>query len=263
MKIKQYIVTYNNSYQINEVLKSLFNALSNEELKLLEINVINNHSSFRLNSEFEDKVIVLHNNLRPDFSTGHLSRNWNQAIINGFKSLNSPDADIVITNQDDTRFIKNYISNLIELHQKYSFIQFGYGDNFISYTPNAVKQIGLWDERFCGIGYQEADYLLRAHVYNKEMSSIQDYSHRRVLNNTDNNIISLIPPGYDRREPYHIKSLNHHEHNKKLFIKKWGINPGAWDSSINNIKFPNIDNYIYYPYFEKDVKTLVEQRYLI
>ena len=28
------------------------------------------------------------------------------------------------------------------------FLTFGIGDCFHSYTPNAVKKIGLWDERF-------------------------------------------------------------------------------------------------------------------
>jgi hypothetical protein len=262
MKIKQYIVTYNNSYQINEGLTSLFNAISDEELNLLEVYVINNHSTFRLNPEFEERVVVLHNTLRPDFSTGHLSRNWNQAIINGFKNLNSPDADIVITNQDDTRFEKNYISTLIKLHTTYNFIQFGYGDNFISYTPQAVKRIGMWDERFCGIGYQEADYLLRAYLYNKENSSMHDYSHGRVLNPVGDKIIDLIPPGYDRREPYHLKALNHHDYNKRLFTRKWNINPGRWGTSMDELK-PLIESYILYPYFEADVETLREQQYLI
>ena len=162
MKIKQYIVTYNNSLQINNCLDSIFSKLSKEELSILEIYIINNHSNLEINKEYLDNITILNNNLRPDFSTGHLARNWNQAIINGFQNLNNPDCDIVITNQDDTIFKENYINQIIELHKNFDLIQFGWGDNFISYTPNAIKRIGLWDERFCNIGYQEADYLLRA-----------------------------------------------------------------------------------------------------
>jgi GT2 family glycosyltransferase len=158
MKVKQYIVTYNNQIQINNCLESIFSKLNNDELSILDIFIINNHSDLNIDVKYLDKITILNNELRPDFSTGHLSRNWNQAIINGFKDLKTPDCDILITNQDDTLFKENYINKLIELHKNFDLIQFGWGDNFISYTPNAIKQIGLWDERFCYIGYQEADY---------------------------------------------------------------------------------------------------------
>mgnify|MGYP003342408573 CR=1 FL=1 len=95
---------------------------------MLEINVINNHSNFSLNKEYDDIVKVWHNTLRPDFSTGHLSRNWNQAILNGFKSILKPDCDILITAQDDVEYCKNYITTLIEYHKKYNFIQTGKGE---------------------------------------------------------------------------------------------------------------------------------------
>lgn len=266
MKIKQYIVTYNNSFQINECIKSIFNNSSGEELDNLEIYIINNHSNFDLSAEFIDKVAVLNNTLRPDFSTGHLSRNWNQAIINGFVNLNKPESDIVITCQDDTRFSKNYITTTIELHKKFDLIQAGHGDNFVSYTPSAIKKVGLWDERFCGIGYQEADYFLRSYLYNNKNSSIQDDMHRRHLNKITNIPIQIIKSGCARREKYHINSTTHHEYNKKLFIKKWGFNPEkGWPAIINSISTPNIDSYIYYPYFENNIdnSTLMQQRYLL
>ena len=115
MKIKQYIVTYNNPLQINSCLYSIFNNLSTVELDYLDLYVINNHSNLQIQSEYLDKITILNNDLRPDFSTGHLSRNWNQAIINGFQNLNEPDCDIVITNQDDTRFKSILLSPSIQL----------------------------------------------------------------------------------------------------------------------------------------------------
>jgi hypothetical protein len=44
-------------------------------------------------------------------------------------------------------------------------------------TSNAVKQVGLFDERFCNIGLQEADYFLRCLLYNKDRSSLNDIEH--------------------------------------------------------------------------------------
>ena len=42
--------------------------------------------------------------------------------------------------------------------------------------------MGIWDERYCGIAYQEADYILRSAFHNPERSSINDQLHLRCLN---------------------------------------------------------------------------------
>jgi hypothetical protein len=271
MKIKQYIVTYNNELQINNCLKSILNGLSQTELNMLEINIINNHTNFNLHPDFIDRVNVLHNVLRPDFSTGHLSRNWNQAIINGFKDLNNPDCDVLITNQDDTKFQPNYINHLIEKHKEYDLIQMGHGDNLLSYTPTAIKRIGLWDERFCNIGFQEADYFLRAALYHTNKISLNDKMHARMFNELENNIIEYMPAGYQREEPYHKQSMQYHHFSLQVFIAKWGYSPVnvdnsaiSWDniSAFENKK-PLTTGFIFYPYFEKDIETLKEQNYLL
>lgn len=94
-------------YLCNEMYKeycldSIFSKLSKEELSILEIYIINNHSNSEINKDYLDNITIL----RPDFSTGHLSRNWNQAIINVFQNLKNPDYNIVITNQNDIIFRK-------------------------------------------------------------------------------------------------------------------------------------------------------------
>jgi hypothetical protein len=268
MKVKQYIVTYNNAFQINNCLKSIFNSLSDEELNMIEINIINNHSNLNIDSEFTNKVNILHNTLRPDFSTGHLSRSWNQAIINGFKNLKNPDCDILITNQDDTIFQPNYINKLVELHKQYDLIQFGGGDNYVSYTPNAIKRIGLWDERFCNIGFQEGDYFLRAVRYNADRVSINDGYHFRVNNPLDNTIITVVKSGYHRLEEYHMESHKYHYISRIVFNTKWGVDPvntaesvNTWADSVKKLN-PIIPSFMYYPYFEKDVETLNQQNYI-
>lgn len=35
------------------------------------------------------------------------------------------------------------------------------GDALTSYTAAAISKIGLWDERFCNIGWQDLDYWFR------------------------------------------------------------------------------------------------------
>lgn len=262
MKIKQYIVTYNNAVWVNKGLESIFANLSEYELSILQIFVINNHSNLQIEEKYLDKITVLNNVLRPDFSTGQLPRNWNQAIINGFVDLNNPDCDILITNQDDTIFKANYVNRLIELHKQYDLITFGHGDNVVSYTPNAVKRIGLWDERF-PMGFQEADYFTRAYLYLKDRSMINDPNHQRNHNRIPDEdwiIDYTVPSGHNRNEPYHMAG-GIGRHTRYMYIVKWGINPDNGYKEIDRAQ-QRLPNFIYYPYFEKDVQTLYEQQYI-
>jgi len=266
IKIKQFIVTYNNEEKINNNLKSIFESLSSEELSLLEINIINNHSKFSINDEFKDKVKIWHNMLRPDFSTGHLSRNWNQAIINGFVSILNPDCDILITCQDDIEYSKNYINYLINYHKTYSLIQVGKGDSFISYTIDSIKKIGLWDERFCTIGFQEMDYYIRAIKYNYEKTSINDFFHKKVFNPIESSdILKDTLSGYEREEVYHRNSEIYFHVCSHLLVKKW---TNRWDELFINPDFrlelePQISSFVFYPYFERYVDTLKDQKYVL
>jgi hypothetical protein len=260
MKIKHYIVTYNNNEVLNTSLESIFSSLCNYSKDNYKVYIINNHSNFWIDSKFEPYVEVLHNVLRPDFSTGHLSRNWNQAIINGFVDLLNPDCDIVITSQNDCVFKDDFIKNLIELHKNYDLIQFGAGDNFISYTPNSIIEVGMWDERFCNIGYQEADYFLRSVLSNSDRTSINDIPHQRTHNTIDNNIIKESKTGYVREEPSHMSSLLYHTISENVYIEKWGDAPlyhikNGW--CYDNLKHltPKIKSYMLYPYFEKNIKN--------
>ena len=261
MKIKHYIVTYNNNIILNRCLQSILPLFSKYTPDEYSVYIINNHSNFNIDSIYEPYVHVLHNSLRPDFSTGHLSRNWNQAIINGFRDLNNVDCDILITSQNDCEFDGDFISNLIELHKKYSFIQFGAGDNFMSYTVESIKKVGLWDERFCNIGYQEADYFLRQLLYNTHSCTINDYMHKRVHNPEKNNVVKNTPNGYSRGEESHFVSQQFHKHSENIYKIKWGNTPQAhnniWNYESLKKLNPLIDSYILYPYFEKGIPTNV------
>jgi len=260
MKIKLFIVTYNNKEDLHQTLSSL---VDNSTLPL-EIKVINNHSNFCLHSKFND-IEVLNNVLRPDFSTGYLSRNWNQALILGFENLINPKSDIVITCQDDTIFYPNWANNIVELHKKYSFITYGWGDNFMSWTPEGVKQIGLWDESFQMSGHT-SDYFLRALLYNKNKSSINDYYHNRILNEEKIKIADRLGTIKEHKEE---RNFNY-PYGLRMIQYKWGKIIGCspmltnWEETLinNNLIRPKCKNRIMYPYFEKDILTLKEQNYI-
>ena len=166
--MKVFIVTYRRVEILNKTLDTLFNKTDFSSIPDTEVTIINNHSEFELNDEFKDKVVVLHNNTRPDWDTGNLARNWNEALLHGFKNLNEPDAKIVVTMQNDIVLDPNWATNLLKMHQKYTFVTGQLGDNIVSYLPEAVKKIGMWDERFLTPANKEADYYIRALIYNKD-----------------------------------------------------------------------------------------------
>lgn len=273
MLIKHFIVTYNNNDVLNTSLQTLKPTLERYDNTQYQLFIINNHSNFKMDDWFTNKVIVLHNQTRADFSTGHLTRNWNQAIINGFVNLKEPDCDIVITSQNDTTFTPNFLEEVMKNHINYDLIQLGAGDTFMSYTPNAIRKIGLWDERFCNIGYQESDYFFRAYRYLPHRTSINDFYHGRVYNPIDNNIITdHFQSGHLRGEESHLESLKYHQYQMNFYLYKWHStlddikNTSLYWHNLNSFKRlePKIDSFMYYPYFEKDydTQTFVQQKFI-
>ena len=245
-KIKIYIVTFKRSNILNDTLTKLFESdFSN--FKNTEVNIINNHTDFWLDPKFKERVNVLHNVLRPDWSNGNLAENWNQALINGFKNLNKPDCEYLVTMQNDTSVHPNWCSNLLKMHKKYNFIVGKYGDNLVSYTAEAVKRIGMWDENFFGVQYKEADYWIRALIFNKKKSCINDTLHGIELNNNEAlELDTTIDRNFIEEEQRLKRKADDPEHKEiwgtrggvykkyvwKYFYKKW---KGTWKDKTNNI----------------------------
>lgn len=275
IRISLYIVTYRNPIDLNRNIASILASGAD-----VRIHVINNHSQFSLDPAHDKAVTVLHNHLRPDFSTGHLAINWNQALLHGFRDLNNPTSDIVVTAQDDVLFKADWLGQLVELHRRYNFITMGVGDAFCSYLPEAVKKVGLWDERFCNIGFQEGDYFLRSLIYNKEGCSINDVGHGRQNNALKGNVVhcwpelsaekqhrceSLLitsPPHNRARMEAQLSSLLYHPFSAAMFYHKWGVAHAPWTAEHHTVRSSLIKSYVMYPYFEKDVEALREKGYL-
>jgi hypothetical protein len=282
MKIKVFILTYDDGSALNLNLSTLYENMGNSEGHVVEVYVINNHSSFYIDPKF-DKVVVLNDNLRPDWSCGHSTRSWNAAFLLGIKSLTSPDCDILVNIQDDMVWSPNWLEGLLRIHQKYSFYTCSWGDGFCSYTPEAVRRIGMWDERFCNIGYLEADYFLRALIYNKEGSSINDTGVGRVLNPIGMNgepydvPVAATEPSWSQNPAFvanrpnaltgsrrSIESLNYHGHSLRMFQEKWlEVPPEFWSEELkaNPPPKPACPTYILYPYFECDIYDLPGKGY--
>ncbi len=268
--MKVYIVTYRRTDILNKTLDILFNKTDFSLIPDTEVNIINNHTEFHLNDEFIGKVNVIHNNTRPDWDTGNLARNWNEALLHGFKDLSDPDAKVVVTMQNDIVLHPNWATNVLKLHKKYTFVTGRLGDNIISYLPEAVKKIGMWDERFLTPGNKEADYYIRALIYNKEKSMIGDFVHKRLLNEHDALPLDTHEYQGGNADWLEIKSNDLWDeawyHTTQIFYWKWKdtwkeqpaytgwLTNWSKDFVDNPPSPPKVPNFVQYYYFEKDVE---------
>jgi len=266
IKIAIYIVTYKNEDLLHRCLKSVFHNLNIMNIDL-SVTVMNNFGVLSLSSEWKDKVSVIDNLARPDFSTGHLSRSWNECIIHGFKSLSAPKCDLLILAQNDVVFEEGYLSRILEYSKIYTYMTFGRGDELQIMTPESVKTIGLYDERFCNIGYQEADYFLRALILNGSKSTINDPFHRRVHNRIENpKVIQDVPSGYLRHDVIHHASMIYHSISQNVFFSKWNsyihfkdkYPMEDWDPYVKTLKIAP-KQWMFYPYFEMGVYSPQEK----
>jgi len=264
MKAKLYILTYNNEAHLNDGLTSLFAGdLTQHEL---EVFIVNNHTNFHLHDEFVGRVTVLHNVMQPDFGTGHTARNWNQSLMLGFKDLDNPDCDLVILAQDDCHYHYNWLNLLYTVHFElgYHFFCVGAGDMLHSYTPTAVKKVGMWDERYGNICFMEHDYFIRAAMYLGDTASVNDDGHMAGLYTYNpisfaREIASNPPRNADKANLGPIRGKMDNPF-RELFKSKWGNYSEFTPASqfVNNPRKPGIPGYVLYPYFEKGIENLNE-----
>ena len=256
-RIKLFICTYND----DEVLFKNLDSVVKSDLMShdYEVHILNNYKRLELPEKYYDfNIEVINNEARPDFSRGHLSRSWNQGIVNGFKSVKNPDADYVILSQNDVEVTENWIENLLRYHEKYDFILFGDGDALQSMNIESVKKVGLYDERFCGIAYHESDYQFRQMLLNREKSSINDFGrnilHNQLYPNKENvrcedksadeyvfykglnDVIKWTKSGAQRDTEHHSSSYKYHGISSELIRSKWYSDNNEFLDLINREK---------------------------
>ena len=253
MKVKVYLVTYRND---GELVKTIDSYINSGLYSRSSLTVVNNHTAGKPRiGERNYFTRLISNEARPDFSTGHLSRNWNECLMDGFQNLNSPDADVVICCQNDVRFKGNCLEIISRNLRSFDFMTAGSGDAACAYSVEAVKKVGLWDERICNIGYQESDYFLRQFLYNRDRCSVNDNAHGRVHNPIES-FLENSDCGYQRQCEHHLASMTHHDHSRQLVEQKWkNIKFENWDDDFRRMVVvqPNLPQFVLYPYFEKDI----------
>jgi hypothetical protein len=263
MKISLWVVTYRNPHDLNANLDSLFAADLPTSCDL-QVNVINNHSEYKLNPAHWHRVITHHNHLRSDASLGHLSRNWNQALQLGFGSLVTPQADVVICCQDDVLWEPNWHDQVTQAAQSHDLITQGVGDAVIMYTPEAVRQVGMWDERFTPSFYHDGDYLLRALIHLRHKASINDPAHGRVWQPWHTSF-AHVPDANAARVWAKNQSYGRARTPHQVWQHKWQVSPINWSPELmqNPPLRSECKNFITYPHFEMDVYNLADKNYLI
>jgi len=289
------IITYNNPEILSACMSSLMTSdlITSGKYKWY-IEIINNHSNFRLKSDFEKVVTVHHQTLRPDWDpNGHFTRDCNSVLVRSIKDLNNPINEQVIILQDDVILRPDFMEKLVDRHNSgLEFIMSGIGDALNSWLPSAVKKIGMYDERF-HTGFHEGDYILRAIQKLGMKCSIGDIAHGREWNRTDAGQFYISNNQGDRSEPDANDPINQTRAESDLVIcppftqdqldnvqkrlgtvwheplwkKKWGEEHTFynWSEDFKYNVIPTlkqkIPNFIRYPYFEKDIDGLMEETY--
>ncbi len=263
VNIEFFIVTYKNEDLLHRCIASIM-TMSKPSHITLNINIINNHGTL-----CPLQRVTIHNNtIRPDFSTGHLARNWNQAILNAFKDPRHSATDLLILCQNDTMLHPHFMINILDLMRQYHYITIGAGDEVQVMNINAIEEVGLFDERFCNIGFQEADYFLRSKLILQDKACINDYRHGRLHNALSeeyifDKLINQVTCGYERNDESSGASMIHHDISKQVFFYKWGnhIDPENWNETHDTIEqVPK--QFMYYPYFERYLPKQ-ENKYII
>lgn len=257
LRVKFFIVTYNANAALMRNLENIFKCVEEPN-----ISIINNHKA-PISAEITQKyptVQVYENVLRHPNSHGHLSRSWNQCLLFGFGNANTPDADWVIGMQDDLIIDYKFWEIAKEQMNYRDFIMVGPGDQIWLSNLTALLKIGFWDEHFCTIAYQEADYYHRAYLHLKDRCILEDHLHQpegpSLISNNCLNLKQLIRVAkeessvfaaeHDGRQNYHLL----HNYNKSYFLYKWNtkLEPHNFEISKNlSDSIPGV--YCFYPWF--------------
>jgi hypothetical protein len=250
MNIRVFIVRYHETDKLYTCLENLgiHDGVS--------ITIINNRGTLDLSDKFPH-VNIINNYARPDWSTGKLARNWNETILHGFEDLNNPACDKVISVQADARINPEWYNNILNISPEIKFMSCGHGDEFLMFTPEGIKKVGMFDERFSS-AFHEVDYYVRCKIRMPENTCIIDRNawsgslgwiiyNKHGIDDT-NFILGTYKCGHCIETQ---GGMHYHNLVRNIFnIDKYGIEPddiGTYEKYISH------SEYIWYPYFEHNI----------
>ncbi len=91
-----------------------------------------------------------------------------------------PKLDVVVTVQADSTLCPGWWAVVSAALLSGSKLVQAVVGQLIVYTPEAIRRVGLYDERFVGICHHEGDFFLRASLALREAACIHDTVHSRV-----------------------------------------------------------------------------------
>jgi len=157
------IVSHKGDY-LTELLRSLQNTdLLNYTHRVMVIN--NGPYTTKLNVKPPD--FFINNMYRPKQLSPFLSRDWNACLQHGFGPEGIRSRQAVVLLQQDATPLRNFATTIRKWHfEKHKILithnRQDLGDAIHSYTYAAVERIGMFDERFDYLAYQEIDFFTRA-----------------------------------------------------------------------------------------------------
>jgi hypothetical protein len=223
MKIRVYIVTYRRDDVLNLNLRTLWAGVRDPET--LEVTVISNHPEVRIEeSNQRPNLRVLINSTRHANSWGFLARDWNFGIIDAFKTWENPEGvDWCVLAQNDVEWLPGW-DEWLATQKQFDLISQPVGDAVVALNIEAVRRVGLFDERFCTLHFHDIDYLNRAAVALRERASINDchYSDIAAWNSAGNVLIKTSATGFVDHDPT-LHTRKSWLEMRNLLFHKWGF----------------------------------------
>jgi hypothetical protein len=240
MKIRVYIVTFRRDDVLNLNLRTLWAGASHPEA--LEVTVISNHPEVCIEeANLRPNLRVLINQTRHTHSWGYLARDWNFAIIDAFKTWQNPEGvDWCVLAQNDVEWLAGWDQWLVQQEQ-FDLISQPVGDAVVALNIEAVRKVGLFDERFCSLHFHDIDFLNRAVITLGKRGSICDGhpdSKGGDWNSVGEVLIRKSASGYVDNDPS-LHTRKSWLELRNLLFSKWGFRSleEAWDRASLKHRF--------------------------
>lgn len=207
----------------------------------------------------DERVEVDNVSVTPIFNTrpSHL---WNQALMDGFRTLKHPESRLVVCVRAGALFQKGWLRRLLRLHSTRDLVFVGEEDQFHSYLPEAVRFAGLWDESILGPGAASLDYRMRAVRYLPKYVSLNPGWNKDDITES----IVSVPPSNSKRDT----CAEIVRRDASSLKRKWGevLPQERWIAEDQTFMAtvrdgPKSTMVPLYPYFEADVWNEDKRKY--
>jgi hypothetical protein len=226
--IRVYIVTYRKDEALNACLSSLW--ASAKQPEDIAVTVISNWPEVEIAPENQRSALrVLVNQTRHRNSWGFLARDWNFALVDAFQTWrNEPGTQWCVLAQNDIETWVDGWDEYLRNCTQYDLISQPKGDQVVALNIEAVRTVGLFDERFSTLHFHEFDYFYRAILALGSRASIND-THgdpKAASWNPVGNVLTLTASsGTDEDEDSLFHSPKSHREMLNLLRHKWRLSP--------------------------------------